>query len=197
MSPFAKLIALPMWLSKAIRQRTKVRACGVDEACDQEMERLRLVTPRIPGWSGLLTTLLILLAACGRSPASKFSGVDSVGTRDSLESLQLTEHYVKLLRARLTAEDPYQATAPIYCEQLRIIRLLTNQAEKPLDGQNKAVRLLRAAERRAFTPAEQRAVDRVDRSLGGRVFDAQPGCDSLARAGVLGDTVILPVRPGF
>jgi hypothetical protein len=129
----------------------------------------------------LLASGLILLAACTRSPDSMPS--DSTG-------VHLTDHYVKLLRARLTAKDPYQATVAMYCEQVRIMTLLTNAARDPLTGENDAVRLLKEATERAYTPADRPARDRMERALDGRVFDAQPGCDSLARAGVLGDTVM-------
>jgi len=73
--------------------------------------------------------------------------------------------------------------------------LLTNEAHDPLEGENKAMRILRAAERRAYTPADNLARDRVDSALGGKVFDSEAGCDSLARAGVLGDTVMPQLRP--
>jgi len=138
--------------------------------------------------------LILLAAACAQSPPPQ-AATEKTG-RDSPDSARaLTGHYVKLLRAQLTAKDPYQAQVAIYCEQSRIINLLTNQAENPLDGQNKAVRLLRSAERRTFTRADEPARDRVDSALGGKVFNAEPGCDSLARAGVLGDTVMPQLRP--
>jgi hypothetical protein len=107
----------------------------------------------------------------------------------------LTAHYIKLLRAQLRSEDPYRAHVAVYCEASRIINLLTNQADDPLEGQNKAVRLLDEAERRAYTPADGPARRRVDSALAGKVFDAEPGCDSLARAGVLGDTVMPKLKP--
>lgn len=104
--------------------------------------------------------LFLLGAACTQRPTSK-SAVGETG-RDSIDSAQahLTAHYVKLLRAQLTAKDPYQAHVAIYCEGSRIMILLTNEADDPLEGENKAVRILRAAERRAYTPADKRAWNR-------------------------------------
>ena len=151
------------------------------------------------GWSTLLVPASIALAGCTRSPAPQNTSAEAEPhTRDSIELAQarLTERYVTLLRDRLRAPDPYLATVPIYCEQRRIVRLLTNQAADPLEGQNKAVALLTEAERQAFTAADEPARDRVDRALGGRVFNARVNCDSVARTGVLGDTVIPALRPG-
>lgn len=150
------------------------------------------------GLSILLAPALIGLDACTWSPRPHARRASEAGARDSIEMAEagLTDQYVKLLRDQLNAQDPYLAAVPIYCEQRRIIRLLTNQATEPLDGQNRAVELLTAAERRAFTRADKPARDRVDRALGGRVFNALVNCDSVARTGVLGDTVIPPLRQG-
>jgi hypothetical protein len=111
-----------------------------------------------------------------------------------LRQAGLTDHYAKLLRAQLTAKDPYQAQVAVYCEASRIIVSLTNEADDPLEGQNRAIRLLNETERRTFPSADTPARDRVDSALGGQVFDSEPGCDSLAHAGVLGDTVMPRLR---
>ncbi len=171
------------------------------------------------GWSILLAPALIGLADCTPTPgphlarrAAAAATMDSVkmkypGLTDhyvkqlaAMDSVKLkypglTDHYVKLLRAQLTAEDPYQAAVAIHCEQRRVMTRLTNEADNPLQGENAAVALLKEATTDAYTPSDRQAQDRVDRALDGRVFDAQEGCDSLARAGVLGDTVMPRLRP--
>jgi len=151
------------------------------------------------GRLSLLAPVLIVLAACTRSPAPKLASADSAPVaRDTTDTfpVPLTGHYLKLLRARLSSPDPYQATVLIYCEQMRIMDLLAGQAGTPLEGEKKAVRLLKAAERLAYTPADKPARRRVDSALAGKVFDSDPGCDSLARAGQLGDTAIPPRKAG-
>jgi hypothetical protein len=130
----------------------------------------------------LLSAFAIIFTAC-------------VAERAPAGSNPLTIHYVKLLRAQLTAKDPYQANVLLYCEGSRIIILLTNEADDPLEGQNRAVELLHDAARRAFTPADAAARNRVDSALDGQVFDALANCDSLARAGELGDTSMPKLRP--
>lgn len=145
----------------------------------------------------LLASGVIALAACTRSPASHVAKSDSAAhPTDSggLSQAGLTDHYAKLLRAQLTAKDLYQAQVAVYCEASRIIVLLTNEAEDPLEGQNRAIRLLDETQRRTFTSADNPARDRVDSALAGQVFDSDPGCDSLARTGVLGDTVMPRLR---
>jgi hypothetical protein len=145
----------------------------------------------------LTTSSPIMLASCTRDPAPRSDG-DTVATvpqtRDTFP-VPLTAHYVKLIRDQLTAKDPYQAQVIIYCEVSRIMILLTNQADDPLEGHNRAVRLLKEARERAFTAADAPARARVDSALSGKVFNAQPGCDSLARAGLLGDTVMPSLKP--
>jgi len=146
----------------------------------------------------LLAPFLIILVGCTRSPAPKLASTDSTpATQDSTDSARahLTDHYVKLLRAQLTAKDPYQAAVAIHCEQGRIITLMTNEVVDPLEGQNEAIRLLHTAGDHAYTSDDRPARDRVERALAGKVFDARAGCDSLARAGVLGDTVMPELRP--
>ncbi len=150
------------------------------------------------GWSILLAPALIGLADCTPTPGPHLARrAAAAATMDSvkLKYPGLTDHYVKLLRAQLTAEDPYQAAVAIHCEQRRVMTRLTNEADNPLEGENAAVALLKEATTDAYTPSDRQAQDRVDRALDGRVFDAQEGCDSLARAGVLGDTVMPRLRP--
>jgi hypothetical protein len=145
----------------------------------------------------LLVLALIGQAACTRSPVPHIAKPDSAAdARDSVRETQagLTDQYAKLLRAQLTAKDPYQALVAVYCEASRVTILLINEADDPLEGHNRAVRLLNETERRTFTSADTPARDRVDSALAGQVFDAEPGCDSLARAGVLGDTVMPRLR---
>jgi len=139
--------------------------------------------------SRLITLCLVLLAGCtqSRTPDGR-SGNTSQGSTDSVQA-HLTDHYVRLLRGRLSAEDPYQAQVAVNCEALRILRVVRDTSPDKLQGENEANRLMRAAERRAYTIADSPARRRVDSALAGRVFDADDNCDSLARAGVLGDTV--------
>jgi hypothetical protein len=66
---------------------------------------------------------------------------------------------------------------------------VTDTSRDKLAGENEASRLLQIAARRAYTPADLPARKRVDSILAGQVFEADDNCDSLARAGVLGDTV--------
>jgi hypothetical protein len=139
----------------------------------------------------VLSALLATVTACTPDRSSHTDADTVAVVRDTTGTVpvSLTALYVKLLRAQLTAEDPYQAGVAIHCEQLRIMRVMSQRAASPLEGENAAVESLRAAGKRAFTPADQPARDRVDRALHGRVFTAELGCDSLAKAGMLGDTV--------
>jgi hypothetical protein len=137
----------------------------------------------------VVLALLLLATGCSQSPPGKSAtGETTRGPTDSARA-HLTDHYVKLLRAQLTAKDPYQAAVAVHCEQLRVMRVMTQSAADPLQAENAAGHALRSAESRAFTPSDEPARDRVDIALDGKVFTAEVGCDSLAKAGVLGDTV--------
>lgn len=132
----------------------------------------------------------MVLAACTRSPVPKLARADSAPVQDSADSgrAHLTDHYVRLLRAQLTADDPHQTQVAIGCEALRVLRVVTDTSRDKLAGENQATRLLNMAARQAYVPADLPARKRVDSVLAGQMFGVDEQCDSLARAGILGDT---------
>lgn len=109
------------------------------------------------------------LAAClGDTPnARPTSAADSA----------MTARYEALVREQLTAPDPHAAQVAIGCEMLRLmVRYGARQTSKPID----------AATARALGPQSRDRVREIDNQLANHVFTAGEGCDSLARAGVLG-----------
>lgn len=100
----------------------------------------------------------------------------------------LTERYVTLQRARITAQDPVAAQQATLCEGLRISILV---------GEARTNEVIQAAMHRAFPPAQEKAVSALfDSQLGGNVYGVtNEGCAAMARTGILGDT-LWPIPSG-
>jgi hypothetical protein len=120
---------------------------------------------------------VLLLAGLGASCLGAPRAGD-VSTDDSV----LTARYVELQRARLTAKDPATALETTMCEEARISGLV---------GRERSMRALEAARHRAFPPEEEQMdLALFGSQLAGKSYAiSREQCDSLARAGVLGDTV--------
>lgn len=89
----------------------------------------------------------------------------------------MTARYEQLVRDQLTGSDPHAAQVAIICET---DRLMTTY------GVERASRAIDDAAARALAPESHSRVRSIDSQLANDVFEAGEGCDSLARAGVLG-----------
>jgi hypothetical protein len=100
----------------------------------------------------------------------------------------LTERYVALQRARITAKDPVAAQQATLCEGLRISILV---------GEDRTSEVIQAALHRAFPPEQEKAVlARFDSQLAGKAYGvSNEECAAMARTGILGDT-LWPIPTG-
>jgi hypothetical protein len=131
----------------------------------------------------LVSLMLAVLAACGRNadrPPRPADVGDRPPTALPAESLAPAATLIKLLRAQLTTADPVGAQVAILCEVFRLTSTV---------GVKRSNALLDAASELVYAHVDDSVRDRLDRALGNHVFRADQGCDSLAKAGVLGDTI--------
>jgi hypothetical protein len=89
----------------------------------------------------------------------------------------MTARYEALLIEQLTGSDAHASEVAITCENMRlVVRYGLHRMRGPL----------KAAVARAQAHGTQRRLREIDSELANHVITAGKGCDSLARAGVLG-----------
>ena len=95
----------------------------------------------------------------------------------------MTRRYEQLLRQLLVTKDPTRVTQALLCEEMRLRTRVASLQQ--------ADSLFREARARAYGPADQPALRRAEGAVPyGHIFDAGgPVCDTLAREGMLGDTI--------
>ena len=140
-----------------------------------------------------LSTCLVALSAAGLGCQGKGSqetnpaNVPSLGSRIvAPESLQLAAPMIRLLREQRRAADPSSLMEAILCETIRL---------QAVHGEKAGNSLTAAAYAEAHRGMADSTLRRIDAAMANKTFRVGEGCDSLAKAGILGDTVFPPGPP--
>ncbi len=132
--------------------------------------------------------LALLLAGC-RGNASREANpvvIDAGLPPVPAESLHLSDGMIRILREELTTKDPAFSMRAALCESIRL---------QLVYGENVANRLTAAAVATAHRGVADSTLRRIDAALATRTFRVGDNCDSLAKAGILGDTAFPPDPP--
>jgi hypothetical protein len=117
-----------------------------------------------------------------KPPAYADSVIEALRSRGTLPDKQtgrhITARYEALLREQLVAADPWPLAVAARCERRRVMLVL---------GAYEALPALWDAWRRAYPDSLAAARDRATQALYGHTYPMELPCDSLARAGMLGD----------